>query len=78
MSVTQTMAVQVVRDGWWHRTKARLRGAPTRPPAYHASRLTRTLNTRPRKRGRHRQSTGGVIVTYRLAGGRYISFRRRP
>jgi len=78
MSVTQTMAVQVVRDGWWRRTKARLRGAPTRPPTYHASRLGRTATTRPRQRGRHRHGAGGVIVTYRLPGGRYISFRRRP
>ena len=76
MDVTRTMAVQVVRDGWWRRVVARFRPAPSRPPTYHASRLTRTPNTHPTKRGRHRHCAGGVIVTYRLAGGRYISFRR--
>lgn len=76
MSVTQTMAVEIVRDGWWRRTLARFRPAPSRPPTYHASHLTRTVNTRPGKRGRHRPTAGGVIVTYRLVGGRYVSFRR--
>lgn len=79
MSITQTMGVQVVRDGWWRRTLARLKPAPSRPPAFHASRITRTANTRPGlRRGRHRCIAGGVIVTYRLTGGRYISFRRHP
>lgn len=76
MSVTQTMAVEVVRDGWWRRTRARFQPRPTHPPSYHASRVTRTVNARPVKRGRHRRAAGGVIVTYRVAGERYVSFRR--
>lgn len=78
MSVTQTMAVEIVRDGWLRRTVARFRPAPSRPPTYHASRITRTVKTGPAHRGRHRHTSGGVIVTYRLAGGRYVSFKRRP
>ena len=73
MAVTQTMAVEIVRDGWWRRTRARFQPKPSRPPSYHASRVTRT---RPAKRGRHRRAAGGVIVTYRMVGGRYVSFRR--
>ena len=76
MGVTQTMAVEIVRDGWWRRTRARFQARPTDPPGYRASRVTRTVTTRPTKRGRHRRAAGGVIVTYRVAGERYVSFRR--
>lgn len=73
MGVSQTMAVEIVRDGWWRRTRARFRPSQ---PIYHASRTLRVTNARPGSGGRHRHTTGGVIVTYRIAAGRYVSFRR--
>lgn len=63
------------RRGWWERVTARFRPAPSRPPSYHAS---RTINTRPRTRGRHRGRPGGVAVTYTHPNGHLITFRRRP
>jgi hypothetical protein len=74
MSVTQ-VGVEIGQRKWWKRWTARLRPAPTRPPSYHAS---RTVNTRPGQRGRHRGLPGEQAVTYPHPNGHYITFRRRP
>jgi hypothetical protein len=69
------VGVETGRCKWWERFTARLRPTPTRPPSYHAS---RTVNTHPGQRGRHRGTPGAQAVTYPHPNGHYITFRRRP
>jgi hypothetical protein len=73
MADTQ-VGVEIGRyGGWWKRAAARLRPAPTRPAGYHVS---RTTNTRPSTRARHRRTPGEAVDVRVHPSGQRITFRR--